>query len=67
MFARLLSLVFAVAVMTAQADTATTPTADERRYGGTLDIGTVYYTLSALSWDPIDWSWKINHDTGACA
>lgn len=37
---------------------------DQRQYGGTLDIGTVYYTLSALSWDPVDWSWKINHDTG---
>ena len=33
-------------------------------YGGTLNIGTVYVTLSALSWDPADWNWKLNHDTG---
>ena len=34
------------------------------QYGGTLEIGTVYVTLSALSWDPADWNWKHNHDTG---
>lgn len=33
-------------------------------YGGTLEIGTVYVTLSALSFDPADWNWKLNHDTG---
>ena len=33
--------------------------------GGTLEIGTVYVTLSALSWDSADWNWKHNHDTGA--
>ena len=33
-------------------------------YGGALEIGTVYVTLSALSWDPADWNWKLNHDTG---
>ncbi len=32
--------------------------------GGTLNVGTVYVTLSALSWDPADWNWKLNHDTG---
>jgi peptide/nickel transport system substrate-binding protein len=37
---------------------------DEPRYGGTLEIGTVYVTLSALSWDLADWNWKQNHDTG---
>ena len=35
------------------------------KYGGTLEIGTVYVTLSALSWDSADWNWKLNHDTGA--
>ena len=35
-----------------------------RQYGGTLEIGTVYVTLSALSFDPADWNWKLNHDTG---
>jgi peptide/nickel transport system substrate-binding protein len=34
-------------------------------YGGTLNIGTVSVTLSALSWDPADWTWKSPHDTGA--
>ena len=34
------------------------------RYGGELNVGTVYVTLSALSWDTTDWNWKQNHDTG---
>lgn len=34
------------------------------QYGGTLEIGSIYVTLSALSWDPQDWNWKLNHDTG---
>ena len=34
------------------------------QYGGTLNIGTVYVTLSALSFDPADWNWKTNHDAG---
>jgi len=38
--------------------------ADRPQYGGELNIGTVYVTLSALSWDPADWTWKSNHDTG---
>jgi peptide/nickel transport system substrate-binding protein len=39
--------------------------ADQRpRHGGALEVGTVYVTLSALSWDPQDWNWKLNHDTG---
>jgi len=33
------------------------------QYGGTLEIATMFYTLSALSWDPYDWNWKLNHDT----
>ena len=37
----------------------------EPRYGGTLNVGTVVVTLSPLSWDPADWVWKMNHDTGA--
>ena len=42
------------------------PTAAQEKpqYGGTLEIGTVYVTLSALSWDLADWNWKQNHDTG---
>ena len=34
------------------------------QYGGTLNVATVYSTLSPLSWDPADWAWKGNHDTG---
>ena len=34
------------------------------QYGGTLNVGTVYLSLSPLSWDPADWVWKQNHDTG---
>ena len=44
---------------------AGTPLAEEKpQYGGTLEIGTVYVTLTALSWDLADWNWKQNHDTG---
>lgn len=38
--------------------------ADPPQRGGELNVGTVYVTLSALSWDPADWTWKSNHDTG---
>jgi peptide/nickel transport system substrate-binding protein len=34
------------------------------QYGGTLELGTVYVGLSALSFDPYDWNWKVNHDAG---
>ena len=46
---------------------ATAPVAaqDKPQYGGTLEVGTVYVTLSALSFDAADWNWKWNHDTGA--
>jgi peptide/nickel transport system substrate-binding protein len=44
---------------TAAADNGPKP-----QYGGTLEVGTVYITLSALSFDPHDWNWKLNHDTG---
>ena len=35
------------------------------QYGGELNIGTVFATLNALSWNAADWPWKHNHDTGA--
>jgi peptide/nickel transport system substrate-binding protein len=38
--------------------------AEAPQYGGTLNLGTVYVTLSALSFDPADWNWKVNHDAG---
>ena len=34
------------------------------KYGGTLEVSTVYATISALSFDSYDWPWKHNHDTG---
>ena len=37
---------------------------DAPKYGGTLHVGTAFITLSALSFDPADWPWKLNHDTG---
>lgn len=38
--------------------------AEKVQYGGTLNIGTVFVTLSPLSWDPGDWPWKFTNDTG---
>jgi peptide/nickel transport system substrate-binding protein len=32
--------------------------------GGTIEIATVYASISALSWDNYDYNWKHNHDTG---
>ena len=37
---------------------------EKPQYGGELNVGTFVVTLSALSWDPADWTWKSNHDTG---
>ena len=37
------------------------------KYGGTLSIASVYFTISALTWDPADWNWKSNHDMGQYA
>ena len=41
-----------------------TALAEKPKPGGTLTLGTVYPTLSALSFDPADWNWKQNHDIG---
>ena len=38
--------------------------AEPPKYGGNLEIGTVSVTISALSFDPADFAWKLNHDTG---
>ena len=37
---------------------------EKPQYGGTLNIGMIYVTLAPLSWDPADWTWKYNQDTG---
>ncbi len=42
---------------------AATGAAETPQYGGHLNVGTVYVTLTPLSWDPRDWNWKSNHDT----
>jgi len=52
-----LGLALVLGASTAKADT-------KPQYGGTLEVGTVYVTLSALSWDLADWNWKQNHDAG---
>ncbi len=39
--------------------------AEAPQYGGQLNVGTVNVTLTPLSWDPADWTWKSNHDAGA--
>src|SRR5258706_4428353 len=52
-------LSLALAGIGAAAVAATAP-----QYGGTLQVTTVFPTLSALSWDLQEWHWKQNHDTG---
>lgn len=34
------------------------------KYGGTLQVATIYANLPPLSWDLADRNWKQNHDTG---
>ena len=38
--------------------------AEKPQYGGTLNVGSMYVTLSPLSWDVADWAWKFGNDTG---
>ena len=38
--------------------------AEKPQYGGSLSIGVVYYTVSPLSFDAGDWTWKFNQDAG---
>ncbi|MDB5575004.1 MAG: dppA3, partial [Bradyrhizobium sp.] len=54
-----------VAAMLSFAVPASAQSEQTPKPGGTLEIGTVYVTLSALSFDNADWNWKHNHDTGA--
>lgn len=56
--AGLLSLALSTTALAQQAPEAP-------KYGGTVEIATIYVTLSALSFDNYDWPWKHNHDTGA--
>ena len=59
-----LSTLLVVALALATLPSTAPAQAEKPKYGGTLEVGTVYVTLSALSWDPADWNWKLNHDTG---
>ena len=38
--------------------------AQKPQYGGTLEVGNVFVTIAALSFDAAEWPWKLNHDTG---
>jgi len=40
------------------------PAAEKPQYGGSVNIGQVYFTVSPLSFDAADWTWKFNQDTG---
>ncbi len=62
-FKRLLLAAIAAAGLTT-ADVSAQQTSQTPRHGGSIEIGTVYLTLAPLSWDPRDWGWKFNHDTG---
>lgn len=57
-------LLFSILGMACLTSVGDEPISEEPRYGGSLNVGTVVVTLAPLSWDPVDWSWKINHDTG---
>ncbi|MCT9126534.1 ABC transporter substrate-binding protein [Cupriavidus gilardii] len=54
----------AAAVALALAAGSALAQAEAPKYGGTVEIGSVYPTISALSWDLADWNWKQNYDTG---
>ena len=54
----------ALASASALAQTVAPAMAEKPQYGGTLNIGMIYLTLAPLSWDPADWAWKYNQDTG---
>ncbi len=56
---RFLIIAFALIAATGSSAAEESP-----QYGGDLNVGTFVVTLSALSWDPADWTWKSNHDTG---
>ena len=59
-----LGVAIAVAALAAVAVRAEDAPPGVPQYGGTLNLGTVYVGLTALSFDPHDWNWKVNHDAG---
>lgn len=58
------TLVVGIGMAMAAGGAAAQAEVEAPKYGGSLEIGTAYVTLSALSWDLADWNWKQNHDTG---
>ena len=61
---KLRGLAFAGALATSSTAALAQAAADKPQYGGTLNIGNVYITLSPLSFDPADIAWKFGQDTG---
>ena len=59
-----LASALALAWATAGAQALAPAMTEKPQYGGTLNIGMIYVTLAPLSWDPADWTWKYNQDTG---
>jgi len=59
-----ISAAFVLAGLLSLAPAGASAQTEKPQYGGTLNVATVYVTLNALSWDPVDWSWKISHDAG---
>ncbi|HMN82165.1 MAG TPA: ABC transporter substrate-binding protein [Burkholderiaceae bacterium] len=64
LFDRIRKLGVAAAAGAALAATAPAQAQEKPQYGGTLNVGTVFVTLNALSWDAADWPWKFTNDTG---
>ncbi len=59
----LLTAVGAAAVSLAAATVAgAAPKREDPKYGGTLNVATVYSAINALTWNAYNWSWKNNHD-----
>jgi peptide/nickel transport system substrate-binding protein len=56
---RVLFLIVFLSFLVANANAQTA----KPQYGGTLRVTTWAPTLSALSWDPQEWHWKLNQDT----
>ncbi len=54
----------AMAIAVACVATPAVAQAEKPQYGATLNVGSMYVTLSPLSWDVADWAWKFSNDTG---
>jgi len=61
---RVLSCIAAFGLGPLTAGSAVAQKMEAPQYGGTLEVVTLYPTISSLSWDNYDYNWKHNHDTG---